>query len=69
MLLGMCGVCKREITFHEEKAQEFIKCKKCGEKHYIGKREGSLSTIHCGCGDIIYEEGGGLWHDHLNKER
>ena len=67
-MLGMCGICHKEITFHEEKSQEFILCKKCGEKHYIGKREGSITTAHCGCGALIYEEGGGIMHEHPNTE-
>lgn len=67
-LLGMCGVCHKEITVHEVKSQECMICPDCGKKHYIGKREGALTTARCGCGTILIEEGGGLRREYPNKK-
>jgi len=62
--LFMCGVCKKEIKVREQKSQEFIKCSDCGKKHYINKREGSITTATCGCGKILIEEGGGFRREY-----
>ena len=69
MMLGMCGVCKKEIRYRVQKSQKSIQCPKCGEVHYIDAKEGSITTAHCGHLTMIYEEGGGYYHIHENNEK
>jgi DNA-directed RNA polymerase subunit RPC12/RpoP len=66
--LVCCLICGEEVSVHEIKSSEFIKCPDCSKKIYIERREGALTTARCKCGTIIYEEGGGVWHNHPNKK-